>query len=71
MLRFVDGGRLSLRPASRLQMRVTATPQQPQLGAIKFRLDEGVVRSITGSWGRPHVSVSGSTPRCRHRCQGD
>lgn len=51
-LRFVDGGRLSVRPASRLQIEsYSHAPEQPQLGAIKFRLDEGVVRSITGTWG--------------------
>lgn len=51
-LRFVDGGRLSVRPASRLQIEsYSHAPAQPQLGAIKFRLDEGVVRSITGAWG--------------------
>ncbi len=51
-LRFVDGGRLSVRPASRLQIEsYSHAPAQPQLGAIKFRLDEGVVRSITGTWG--------------------
>ena len=51
-LRFVDGGRLSIRPASRLQVEsYSHTPGQPQLGAIKFRLDEGVARSITGAWG--------------------
>lgn len=51
-LRFVDGGRLSIRPASVLQIEdYSHSTQQPQLGAIKFRLDEGVVRSITGTWG--------------------
>lgn len=51
-LRFVDGGRLSVRPASRLQIEnYSHSREQPQLGAIKFRLDEGVVRSITGEWG--------------------
>lgn len=51
-LRFVDGGRLSIRPASILQVEdYSHSSQQPLLGAIKFRLDEGVVRSITGSWG--------------------
>ena len=51
-LRFVDGGRLSIRPSSRLQVEsYSHTPDQPQLGAIKFRLDEGVARSITGAWG--------------------
>ncbi len=51
-LRFVDGGRVSVRPASRLVIESYAhSKDQPQLSAIKFRLDEGVIRSITGSWG--------------------
>ena len=51
-LRFVDGGRLSIRPSSSLQVEdYSHSEQQPTLGAIRFRLDEGVVRSITGSWG--------------------
>ena len=51
-VRFVDGGRLSVKPASSLQIEdYSHSAQQPLLGAIKFRLDEGVVRSITGSWG--------------------
>lgn len=51
-LRFVDGGRLSVRPASRLQVEnYSRNVEQPGLTAIKFRLDEGVVRSITGAWG--------------------
>ncbi|HEX9721216.1 MAG TPA: FecR family protein, partial [Ramlibacter sp.] len=50
--RFVDGGRLSIRPLSRLQVEsYNHSSQEPALTAIKFRLDEGVVRSITGSWG--------------------
>lgn len=51
-LRFVDGGRVSVRPASRLKIESYAySSDRPALSAIKFRLDEGVVRSITGSWG--------------------
>ena len=51
-LRFVDGGRVSVRPASRLVIESYAhSKDQPQLSAIKFRLDEGVIRSITGQWG--------------------
>lgn len=51
-LRFVDGGRLSIRPSSSLQVEdYSHSEQQPTLGAIRFRLEEGVVRSITGSWG--------------------
>ncbi|MBK7991598.1 MAG: FecR domain-containing protein [Comamonadaceae bacterium] len=51
-MRFVDGGRLSVRPASRLQIEnYSHSATQPQGSAIKFRLDEGVIRSITGTWG--------------------
>lgn len=51
-IRFVDGARLSVRPLSRLLVENYAwSNDQPALTAIKFRLDEGVVRSITGSWG--------------------
>jgi hypothetical protein len=51
-LRFVDGGRLSVRPLSRLQVEnYHQAGAQQALTAIKFRLDEGVVRSITGAWG--------------------
>lgn len=51
-LRFVDGGRLSIRPASRLTIEnYQHGPADTTLSAIKFRLDEGVVRSITGAWG--------------------
>jgi len=51
-LRFVDGARLSVRPASRLQVEnYSHSTDQNTLTAIKFRLDEGVVRSITGAWG--------------------
>ncbi len=51
-LRFVDGGRVSVRPASRLHIESYAhSSDKPALNAIKFRLDEGVVRSITGAWG--------------------
>ena len=51
-LRFVDGARLSVRPASRLQVEnYSRGGDASALTAIKFRLDEGVVRSITGAWG--------------------
>ncbi len=51
-LRFVDGARLSVRPASRLQVEnYSRASDASALTAIKFRLDEGVVRSITGAWG--------------------
>lgn len=51
-LRFVDGANLSVRPMSRMWIEsYSHNPQQPQLGAIKFKLEEGVARSITGAWG--------------------
>lgn len=51
-LKFVDGGRLSVRPASRLQIEnYSQADQQSNLTAIRFKLDEGTARSITGSWG--------------------
>lgn len=50
-VRFVDGGRLSVRPSSRLQVESYNQAQDRTPTAIKFRLDEGVVRSITGVWG--------------------
>ncbi len=51
-VRFVDGGRLSIRPSSRLHVESYSHSSQPSsVTAIKFRLDEGVVRSITGAWG--------------------
>lgn len=54
-IRFIDSGRVSVRPASRL----TVEDYRPAVvangagdpGAIRFRLDHGVVRSITGRWG--------------------
>ena len=50
-LRFVDGARLSVRPASRLQIEnYSQADAQTALTAIRFKLEEGVVRSITGQW---------------------
>lgn len=51
-LRFVDGGRISVRPSSRLQIDSYGySENDAQASAIKFKLEEGVVRSITGEWG--------------------
>lgn len=51
-VRFVDGGRVSVRPSSRLQIEnYSHSDQTPALSRIKFRLDEGAMRSITGTWG--------------------
>lgn len=54
-IRFVDGGRVSVRPGSRLTIEdyrpAAAADGKTLPGAIRFRLDQGVVRSITGRWG--------------------
>jgi hypothetical protein len=53
-VRFVDGGLISVRPGSRLVIEQYSAPADSSgaaQGAIKFRLEEGVVRSITGAWG--------------------
>jgi hypothetical protein len=48
-LRFVDGARVSVRPASRIVIQDYADPSRS--GGIRFSLETGVVRSITGRWG--------------------
>lgn len=50
-IRFVDGGLVSVRPSSKLQIEAYRNAQGQALAAIKFRLEEGVVRSVTGRWG--------------------
>ena len=49
---FVDGARISLRPLSRLTIQdYSQGLAKNGEKAIRFRLDEGVVRSMTGAWG--------------------
>jgi hypothetical protein len=50
-LRFVDGARVSVRPSSRLAVEDYSRAGAGTPGAIRFKLEEGVVRSITGQWG--------------------
>lgn len=50
-IRFVDGGLVSVRPLSRLLIEAYRNGDATTLAAIKFRLEEGVVRSVTGQWG--------------------
>lgn len=50
-IRFVDGGLVSVRPLSRLLVEAYRNGDASALAAIKFRLEEGVVRSVTGQWG--------------------
>jgi len=50
-VRFVDGGLVSVRPLSRLVIEDYRNRDAQNLAAIKFRLDVGVMRSVTGQWG--------------------
>jgi hypothetical protein len=50
-VRFVDGGLVSIRPLSRLHIEDYRNRDTQNQAAIKFRLDVGVVRSVTGQWG--------------------
>jgi len=50
-IRFVDGGLVSVRPLSRLQIEDYRNGDAQRSAAIKFRLEEGVMRSVTGAWG--------------------
>jgi hypothetical protein len=53
-LRFIDGGLVSVRPASRLTVESYRNADSLGPAAIKFRLEEGVMRSVTGQWGEAH-----------------
>lgn len=53
-IRFVDGGLVSVRPLSRLHIEAYRNGDGRSLAAIKFRLEEGVMRSVTGQWGEAH-----------------
>ncbi len=50
-VRFIDGGLVSVRPLSRLVVEDYRNRDAQNLAAIKFRLDVGVIRSVTGQWG--------------------
>lgn len=52
-LRFVDGGKLSVRPGSVLTIQnYSQAGERSEQTAIRFKLDVGATRSITGSWGQ-------------------
>ncbi len=53
-IRFVDGGMVSVRPGSLLQIEDYSPHQEStgKSGAIRFKLERGVMRSITGQWGQ-------------------
>ncbi|MFN3595301.1 MAG: FecR domain-containing protein [Thiobacillaceae bacterium] len=48
-IRFVDGGLVSVRPNSRLIIAAYADPAVG--GAVRFKLDQGSARSVTGRYG--------------------
>ncbi len=50
-VRFIDGGLVSVRPLSRLHVEDYSRGDGVRQGAIKFNLEHGVVRSVTGAWG--------------------
>lgn len=50
-IRFVDGALVSVRPLSRLSIEAYRDRDEQAPAAIKFRLEEGVMRSVTGRWG--------------------
>lgn len=50
-IRFIDGGMVSVRPLSRLRIEEYSNHLANARGAIKFQLERGVVRSVTGEWG--------------------
>ena len=50
-IRFIDGGMVSVRPLSRLRIEEYSNHLANSRGAIKFQLEQGVVRSVTGDWG--------------------
>lgn len=50
-IRFIDGGLVSIRPGSRLHVQEYRKDSAAGRGAIRFQLEHGVVRSVTGNWG--------------------
>lgn len=51
-IRFIDGAYVSVRPGSRLEVEAYQyNAEKPEENAIRFRLDQGVARSITGRGG--------------------
>ena len=50
-IRFIDGGLVSIRPSSRLHVQEYRKNSGISRGAIRFHLEQGIVRSVTGEWG--------------------
>lgn len=50
-VRFIDGGMVSVRPLSRLNIENYSRGDRTTPGAVRFNLERGVVRSVTGTWG--------------------
>jgi hypothetical protein len=53
-VRFIDGGLVSVRPMSRLLIEDYRDSSTSSLAAIKFKLEDGIMRSVTGQWGEAH-----------------
>ena len=50
-IRFIDGGLVSVRPLSRLRIEDYNGGAASPAGSIRFSLEHGVMRSVTGTWG--------------------
>lgn len=50
-VRFVDGALVSVRPGSRLAIEAYRKDENGPSGVIRFKLEAGTVRSVTGQWG--------------------
>ena len=50
-IRFIDGGLVSVRPMSRLHIESYRNAGNWGPASIKFTLESGVMRSVTGQWG--------------------
>ena len=50
-VRFIDGGLVSVRPLSRLNIENYSRGNEASPGSVHFSLEHGVVRSVTGAWG--------------------
>ena len=50
-LLFIDGARVSVRPQSHLIIEDYSPASAKAQASIRFRLEQGTMRSITGSWG--------------------
>jgi hypothetical protein len=50
-IRFIDGALVSVRPSSKLTVEAYNKDETGASGVIRFKLDAGTMRSVTGQWG--------------------